>query len=124
MTNEPGGLQRDAAILLRYRWFILAVLAIAVAAALLVGLTRTSDYDAQSLVELRPSDRQPVSGSRPLVVLNDYMLLGRSSAVAERAAKLLADKQIQTDPNSLLAAISEVDATPFELRAYNIRQIQ
>ncbi len=126
MSDRPAGLRRDATILLRYRWFILIVLTVALAGALAVGITRTPDHAASAVVEARPTQQRPVLGSSPAFVFADYQALDEdeSDRVARGAADLLVEQGLQMNSGALAGKISQSEVTPPELKAFGVRQLQ
>lgn len=124
MTDRTPGFRRDATILLRYRWFIIAVFAVAVAGALIVGVTNSFDYEASSRVEMRAVERRPVFGVKISVNFDDYTLLGLTERVAKRAEGVLAEQGVSVNAATLLASMSQRDVTPPGFQAFGLRLLE
>lgn len=124
MTERPSGLGRDIGILLRYRWFILATFAIAVAGALTLGAVNAFDYEATSRAEIRTIEREPVFGGRFPINFDDYVILGATDGVAERAAAILTELGQPTSAGDIQAAVSQRDVTPAGFQAFGLRQLE
>ncbi len=118
MSERTPGIQRDVAVVLRYRWFILSVFAVAVLAALFFAFASPLPYSAAASVEIRVYDRGPVIGSRFPINFNDYYSDSLRERTALRAAIALKDDGYDVSEGTLLSAVSQTIVAPLGTPAY------
>ena len=118
MSERAPGIQRDVAVVLRYRWFILSVFAVAVLAAVFFSFASPFPYSATSSVELRTYDRGPVTGARFPINFNDYYSDALRERTARGAATALADQGYDVSEDTLLSAVSQTIVAPSGAPAY------
>lgn len=124
MTDRTPGFRRDATVLLRYWWFVAAVFAIAIIAALALSVRGETESQGRISVEIWQTERQPVYGSRPIFSYSDYRRLTSSDEVADEAAAMLASQNIDVEPGTLRNAITSADTTPPDMVAVGARRIE
>lgn len=124
MTDRTPGFRRDATVLLRYWWFVVAVFAIAIVAALALSVRGETESQSRISVEIWQTERQPVYGTRPIFSYSDYRRLTSSDEVAGEAAAMLAAQDIDVEPGTLRNAVTSADTTPNDMLAVGARRIE
>lgn len=117
MVSQPSDQGQVIAILLRYRWFVLAAFLIPFLAALAYTAVRSPAHTASAQVELIAYARAPVAGLPFPISYPEYTSDDMRARVAERAAQALADEGTAVDAATLLASVSQVFSAPFRLLA-------
>ncbi len=117
MDSQPSDLGQVIAILLRYRWFMLAALVVPLLAALAYTAVRSPAHTASAQVDLIAYEREPVAGRPFPITYFEYLSDDMRARVADRVAKALADEGAVVDAPTLLVAVSQVFSAPFGLPA-------